>query len=601
MAAPADPAHFKEALIILGAAAVVVPLFQRLRVSSVLGFMLVGVVVGPFGIGSLAGQFPALGWLSITQVDTITLVAELGVVMLMFMIGLEMSFDRLRVMRRLVFGLGPAQVVLCAVGLSLVLAWWWRLPMDAILVVGTGLAMSSTAVVVQVLSDSRKLAAPVGRLAFAVLLLQDLAVVPVLFAVDSLSPEDEAQTLLDFVFAMGKAGLAIVAIFAAARLGLRPLFRMVARTRSPESFMAACLLVILGTALATAAAGLSMAVGSLLAGLLLAETEYRRQIEVTIEPFKGLLLGVFLLSVGMMLDLRAIAAAPWLLLSGVVLLLVIKIAIITPLARYFAPSGGQPWRLGLRVALLLAPGGEFGFVILSIAYASKLIPPAIADPALIIVSITMAMIPLLYKLGTMLEPRATADPDLLPPSMEEAPRVLIAGFGRVGQTVGSLLERHGMAYVALDSDADRVGPMRRDGRPVFYGDMTRIEMLRHLDVAHATALVITLDNRQAVDALVALARKERPDLLIVARARDAAHAARLYSLGASDAVPETVEASLQLGEAVLVDLGVPMGRVIVSIHEERAEYQAEVKSRVPDAQIRRLGRTRMRDMAPNEG
>ena len=470
---------------------------------------------------------------------------------------------------------------------------------DVAVVVGLALAMSSTAVVLQVLSDTKKLTAPVGRLAFAVLLLQDLAVVPVLFAVGSLSPDEEAASLADFAFAVGKACLAVMTIFVVARLGLRPLFRLVARTQSPESFMAACLLVIFGTGLAAAAAGLSMAVGALLAGLLLAETEYRRQIEVTIEPFKGLLLGVFLLSVGMMLDLRAIAADPIMLLGGVFVLLGLKLAIITPLARAFAPSGGNSWRLSLRVALLLAPGGEFGFVILTIARASGLIAPNIADPALIVLSITMAMIPGLHWLGGRLEPRAGIDAALLPPTIEDAPRVLIAGFGRVGRTVASLLDHHGKPYVALDSDADRVGPPRRAGKPVYYGDMTRIEMLRHLGIAQATALVITLDNRRAVDTLVALARKERPDLLIVARARDAAHAAHLYAIGASDAVPETVEASLQLGEAILVDLGVPMGPIIVSIHEHRAAYQAEVRSRAPDANIRHLGRARMRDVRPD--
>ncbi len=596
MAAPSDPEHFKEALIVLGAAAVVVPLFQRLRVSPVIGFMLVGVIVGPFGLGALAANDPVLGWLSITRADTISRVAELGVVMLMFMIGLEMSFDRLRVMRRLVFGLGPAQVVLCALGLALVLNVWWHLSRDAILVLGVALAMSSTAVVVQILADTRKLTAPVGRLAFAVLLLQDLAVVPVLFAVDSLSPGEEAQSLLGFAFAIGKAGLAVAVIFLLARLGLRPLFRLVARTQSPESFMAACLLVILGTGLATNAAGLSMTIGALLAGLLLAETEYRRQVEVTIEPFKGLLLGVFLLSIGMMLDLRAIAAAPLLPLAGMVALLGIKLAIITPLASAFAPASATPWRLGLRVALLLAPGGEFGFVILSMARASGLLAASITDPALIVLSISMALIPALHKLGEWLEPRATPDPDLVPPPPDEAPRVLIAGFGRVGQTVASLLERHATPYVAMDSDADRVGPLRRAGKPVFYGDMTRIEMLRHLGIAQASALVITLDDRRAVDTLVGLAGRERPDLLIVARARDAAHAAHLYQTGASDAVPETVEASLQLAEAVLVDLGIAMGPIIVSIHEQRHAYQAEIKSRAPDARIRKLGRTRMRDV-----
>ncbi len=592
MTGTADPAAFKEALIVLGAAAVVVPLFQRLRISPILGFMVVGVIVGPFGLGALAASAPFLAMFTVTHMNTMNHVAELGVVLLMFMIGLEISLERLRLMRRLVFGLGPAQIGLCTAALAGAVVFIGRVPLEGAIVLALALAMSSTAVVLPVLAASHRLAAPLGRMAFAVLLAQDLAVVPVLFALESLRPGEAAHGIAAFAVALGKAGLIVVVIFFAARWGLRPLFRLVARTQSPESFMAACLLVILGTALAAAAAGLSMAVGALLAGLLLAETEYRRQIEVTIEPFKGLLLGVFLLSIGMMLNLSAIAAAPGMVLAYLLALLGIKLAVIVPLVRAF----GQSWRTGLRVALVLAPGGEFGFVILGIARASGLIAPAYADPALLVISITLAMIPLLHRLGERLEPRTTIDPALLPPEMADAPRVLIAGFGRVGQTIAALLDDHRKPYIALDLDTERVGAFLRAGKPVYYGDITRIDMLRHLGLARATALVVTLDDRRAVDTLVALARQERPDLLIVARARDAAHAAHLYAIGASDAVPETIEASLQLGEAVLADLGVPMGPIIVSIHEHRAAYQAEVKSRAPEANIRPLGRARMRDV-----
>lgn len=597
MAAAADPGHFKEALIILGAAAVVVPVFHRLRLSPILGFMVVGVVVGPFGLGALAPIMPWLGMFSITEIDAITPVAELGVVLLMFMIGLEMSFDRLRLMRRLVFGLGPAQILLSAAGFAIVLAALSPLKPQAMVVIALALAMSSTAVVIQVLADDRKLNAPVGRIAFAVLLAQDLAVVPILFAVDSLGPGDGATGVADFALDVGKAAFAVAVIFGSARRGLRPLFRLVARTQSPESFMAACLLVILGTAVAAAAAGLSMAIGALLAGLLLAETEYRRQIEVTIEPFKGLLLGVFLLSIGMMLDLRAIAAAPHILAGGILALLAIKLAIIVPLVSLFSKS----WRTAMRVGLLLSPGGEFGFVILGIARATGLVPAEYADPALLVLSVSMAMIPSLHRLGNRLEPPRAVNPSILPPDQHDMPRVMIAGFGRVGQTIAALLDHHGKSYIALDLDPDRVFALRQAGKPVYYGNITSLDMLRHLGLAQATALIVTLDDRRAVDTLVAMARKERPDLLIVARARDTQHAAHLYAIGASDAVPETVEASLQLGEAVLVDLGVAMGPIIVSIHEHRAAYQAEVKARAPDANIRHLGRARMRDVHRREG
>jgi CPA2 family monovalent cation:H+ antiporter-2 len=387
-----------------------------------------------------------------------------------------------------------------------------------------------------------------------------------------------------------------MAIIAFGRLGLRPLFRGVARTRSQEPFVAACLLVVIGAALVTATAGLSMALGALIGGLLLAGTEYRRQVEVTIEPFKGLFIGVFLISVGMTLDIRTLGAHPLLVLGssgGVVLL---KLLVVTPLVRAF----GVNWWNALRAGLLLGPGGEFAFVIIAMALAEHLLAPEAASVVLFVTALTMATIPLLSKLGGRLGPRlapsAVVDPNLLPPdSADVLPRVIIAGFGRVGQTVAGMLDGHNLSYVAIDRDPDRVARQRMAGKPVYFGDMTQIELLRRLHLETARALVVTLDDPGAADALVAGARAERPDLLIVARARDARHAAHLYRTGASHAVPETIEASLQLSEALLVDVGVPMGPVIASIHEQRDALQASIKAMAPEAEVRVLGRRRMRD------
>jgi monovalent cation:H+ antiporter-2, CPA2 family len=454
--------------------------------------------------------------------------------------------------------------------------------------------MSSTAIVVQVLSDEKRMASAVGRTSVAVLLLQDLAVVPVLFGVGVLEAGPAEAGVAAFFFAIGKAALAVLAVIALGRLTLRPLFRSVARTRSPELFMAACLLVVIATGVATAAAGLSMTMGALIAGLLLAETEYRRQIEVTIEPFKGLLLGVFLVSIGMGLDLARIAAQPLLVLGAAAALVGGKLAIIACLARAFR----LPWTTGVRAGLLLGPGGEFTFVILAPAAALGLVSPEAAGFAVILAALTMAAIPLLSTLGGRLAPRraarAAVDPAVLPPP-EAGPRVVVAGFGRVGQTVASMLEVHRVPYLALDSDADEVARQRKKGKPVYYGDVTNPALVRHLHLDTARALVVTMNDRDAVDDLVAAARRERQDLLIVARARDAAHAAHLYGVGATDAVPETIEASLQLAEAVLVDVGVPMGPVIASIHEKRAEFQRQVRADVPGADLRPLGRRRLRD------
>jgi CPA2 family monovalent cation:H+ antiporter-2 len=380
---------------------------------------------------------------------------------------------------------------------------------------------------------------------------------------------------------------------------LRPLFRSVARTQSPELFMAACLLVILATGVATAAAGLSMAMGALIAGLLLAETEFRRQIEVTIEPFKGLLIGVFLISVGMSLPLPSLLADPLPLLAGAAVLVLAKLAVLLPLTRLF----GLRWSSGVQVALLLAPGGEFGFVILGLALTSGLLPAGLTGQALSVAAITMGLIPLLSRLGRTAARRYAppVDPALARPApFGDAPHVIIAGFGRVGETVAILLEMHKIPYIAIDNNADRVADQRQLGRPVSWGDVTRVEMLHRLGFAEARGLVVTMTDRGAADRLVAVARAERSELLIVVRARDGGHAAQLYAAGATDAVPETIEASLQVAEALLVDLGVPMGPVIATIHEQRATFQAEIRAMVPKLDIRPIGRRRLRDVRPGD-
>src|SRR5215813_3438557 len=412
--APLDISFYKQALIVLGAAGVVIPLFHRLRVSPVLGFMLVGIVVGPFGLASL---IPHLPWLSAITIGTPALIepiAQLGVVLLLFMIGLELSFERLWVMRRLVFGLGSLQVVLSAAMLAgfAILLGHNRISAG---VIGLALAMSSTAVVIQVLSEEKRLNTATGRTSFAILLFQDLAVVPILLVVGTFAPTTRISNIATFGVAVGQALLTVAAIVALGRLVLRPLFRSVARTRNAELFVAACLLVVIVVGLATAAAGLSMALGALIGGLLLAGTEYRRQVEVTIEPFKGLFLGVFLVSVGMTLDIRLLVANPLLVLGASGGMILMKGLVVTPLARTF----GLNWRNALRMGLLLGPGGEFAFVIIAVALTEHLLASDAASAVLFVTALTMATIPLLSKLGDSLAPRPpftkVADPNLLMP------------------------------------------------------------------------------------------------------------------------------------------------------------------------------------------
>ncbi|MGH7042439.1 MAG: cation:proton antiporter, partial [Acetobacteraceae bacterium] len=390
MDAVPDLAGFKEALIVLGAAGLVIPVFYRARISSVLGFMLVGMAVGPFGLGRLVGRFPVLSYVTIADPAAIAPVAQFGVVLLLFMIGLELSFARLWVMRRLVFGLGPLQLVLSA-GVLSGIALAAGLPWQTAVVLGLAGAMSSTAVGLQVLGERKALNTRFGRASFAVLLFQDLAVMPVLFAIGLLVPGHAAAGgSHGLLLAAGQGLLAVGAIVGLGRLALRPLFRSVARTQSPDLFMAACLLVVIGAALATAAAHLSMALGALIGGLLLAATEYRRAVEVTIEPFKGLMVGVFLISIGMSLDLGWVATHPLLVLASCAVLLGVKLAVVVPLGRGF----GLSWLGGTQAGLLLGPGGEFGFVILAVAAGQGLLVASTAETALVVTALTMAAIPL---------------------------------------------------------------------------------------------------------------------------------------------------------------------------------------------------------------
>jgi CPA2 family monovalent cation:H+ antiporter-2 len=590
-----DIAFYKTLLIALAASAVLIPLIQRLRLPAVLGYMLVGVVVGPFGVGAVLDDIPGLAAMHLDDPKSLASVAELGVALLMFMIGLELSPERLWLMRRLVLGLGGAQFTLSAVAGGVVahalgLAW------AGAVAIGLAVAMSSTAVVLQALAEQKRLNTTVGRAAFATLLAQDIAVVPVLFALVAMAPASGVGGIDQLAFAIGVAVTGALGIAALGWLIVRPLFRAVVRQGDPESFVAACLLVVVACGVAAVSTGLSMALGALIGGLLLAGTEYRRQVEATIAPFKGLLVGMFLISIGMSLNLAALIRDLVPVLLTAVALLAAKAAIVVAAARVL----GLSWRHGLHVGLLLGPGGEFGFVIIAGAADFGLLPQGTAKFALLVVALTMALIPLLSHLGGRVSdtPRAARviDPALMPPGDDDTRRVVIAGFGRVGQMVADMLRHHDVPYIALDRDPDRVAWERRRDPNVYYGDLTRPELLRHLGVDHARALVVTVNDPDGAVGLARAARVARADLVIVARARDADHAARLYAAGATDAVPETIEASLQLAEAVLVELAVPMGPIIVSIHEKRTEMQNEIKKMAPDAEIRPRGRHRVRDM-----
>jgi CPA2 family monovalent cation:H+ antiporter-2 len=566
-----DLALYREALLFLVTAGVVAPLFFRIRVSPVLGYLMAGVALGPFGLGRLARRAPWLDALALTNVESIGRLAAFGVVVLLFTVGLELSFERLKRMRRLVFGLGLAQVVVSTLALGAAAYALGQKPAAALLI-GAALSLSSTAIVIPVLAEEKRLGALVGRVSFAALLFQDLAVAPLLVLAAALAGGRIENLGAGLVLTLTPAALALAAAIVVGRLALRPLFHSVAMTRSPEFFMAACLLVVLGSALTAAASGLSMALGAFVAGLLLAETEYRREIQVTIEPFKGLLLGLFFVSVGAGLDLSVLTARPVEILALTAGFVVVKAIALFALARLF----GAPSRVAAEVALLLGPGGEFAFVMIAAAVAGGVVAVADGQTLLVAVALSMLTIPLLGRIGAALarsQPRALAPEALVAPPDDESRRVIIVGYGRVGALIGEMFDMHRIPFIAVDIDATLIARERRAGKPVYFGDASREEFLRRCGIETARALVVTMDAPSANEAVVAVARRLRPDVTLIARARDAAQARTLYGLGVTDAVPETIEASLQLSEAALVDLGVPMGRVIASLHEKRDEFR----------------------------
>jgi len=577
MAATFNIDAYSDALVVLGTAAIVVPLVRRFGLSPVLGYLGAGALLGPLGLGTFMEYAPWLYWVTVVDARNVSAIAELGIVFLLFLIGLELSFQRLITMRRLVFGLGGLQVALSTAVIAAIVAMAGNAG-PASVIIGSCLALSSTAIVVDILSNQRRLSTATGRTSFSILLAQDLAVVPILLFVAMLANGAGGSVTSGLALAVANAALALGVIVVVGRLLLRPLFRLVASTGTGELFVAATLFVIVATAVIAGLAGMSMALGAFVAGLLLSETEFRKAIEATIDPFKGLLLGLFFFTVGMNIDLRELAREPVWLFASVVGLVGIKAAIIIGLARLFR----VPLPASVETGLLLGPGGEFAFVIVGVAIAAGLVTARAGSFTLAVTSVTMALIPLLAmaarRIAPRFEERRPLDPQLLvAPPADGRVRAIVVGHGRVGQVVCDLLDTHRFPYLSTDRDPSSVAEHRRRGREVYYGDATNPAFLKSCGLMAAPALIVTIHDQAAIDEIVRVARELRPDILIVSRARDARHARHLYAIGVTDAVPETIEASLQLSEAALVGLGVPAGPVIASIHEKRDEFRHELQ------------------------
>ncbi|WP_428482385.1 monovalent cation:proton antiporter-2 (CPA2) family protein [Pyruvatibacter mobilis] len=549
--------YIREMLVFLVASVLLVPLFRWFKASPVLGYLFVGAIIGPFGFAI------------IDDVDGVARMAELGVVFLLFMIGLELSVERLKAMRTMVFGLGFAQVIVSGAVIGAV-ALWWGNSVQASIIIGLCLALSSTAVVMQLLMERGEFASRMGRTGFAILLAQDLAVVPLLMLVTIFAAGESGHVTELVGTALLRAVLAVVVIIVAGRWLVRHLYRMVTWTQSPELFMALTLLAVLGTAWFTGLAGLSMALGAFLAGLLLSETEFRHQVETDIEPFKGLLLGLFFISIGMQINFGVLAETWVNVTIGVVGLIVLKFLILTALVKAFS----LPLSTSLRTGLLLAAGGEFAFVGVTAAMGSDIISEPVGQYMLIVAAVSMAMTPFLADLGTFLkrklDDRTGGEP--IQATGDEARglegHVIIAGYGRVGQTVAKMLGDLKHPYMALDLNVPRTRDCRARGEPVYYGDAAKPDVLERVGGDHAGAVVITLDNFAAASRAVEATRERWPSIPIFVRAWDMTHSDELLKLGATGVVPETLESSLQLAGQVLESLGTPreaVGDIITRI------------------------------------
>jgi CPA2 family monovalent cation:H+ antiporter-2 len=557
-----------DALVVLGSAGIVIPLFAQFRITPIIGFILVGLLVGPSGLGAYVSEMPWLGYVTITDAERLEPFAEFGIVLLLFSIGLELSFGRLWAMRRHVFGLGALELIGCAALIAAGLIALGNSPATG-LALGLALALSSTALVLKIVDTNT----PVGKAALAMLLFEDIALVPIIFLLGAMGRGSETQSTEELLRVLGEGAVVIIGLLVAGRLLLPRLFAQAARTKSPELFLAASLLVVIVASTLTGVVGLSPIVGALIAGLLIAETDYHEEVEAITEPFKGLALGVFLITVGMGLDLAVVWARPLEILLGVTVILLAKALVTGLLLRLMGARASTSTETGI----LMSSPSETTLIVLGAAITARLISRDAAQFWQIVTAIGLTVTPILAILGRWLARRVDVAAQTPPPPLEpEERRAIVVGCGRVGRLVSRMLATHDIPYVAIDSDADQVRLAQEAGLNTMFGDVARGDALRRIGADHAAAVILTMDEPVAAQRLVRKLRAAYADLPIIARARDVRHAAALYRAGATHAVPEALESSLQLSEAVLVDLGVPMGLVIASIHEKRDEFREQI-------------------------
>lgn len=544
-----ETAYLYNFLCFLMAAVGIVFIFRRMKASPVLGYLVAGMFIGPHVLQI------------ITDPTATHILGEIGVLFLMFIIGLELPLNRLQSMKKYVFGLGVSQVLVTGAIFTFI-GMWAGLAHETALLVGGSLALSSTAVVLQVLIDRKEMATRFGRASFSVLLFQDFAVVLLLILTTTFGKEN-SNILFDLSMAVFKTLTVLLLIIGIGRIIFRPVYRTVAMSGNPELFMATTFLVVLGTAFLTEIAGLSMELGAFLAGILLAETEYRHQVEADIQPFKGLLLGVFFMSVGMGINIAVLLKEYILILTLLFLMLSLKTFLTYLLSRLMGLKGYT----SIRIGLLLAGGGEFVFVIFSPIVSEKFLPPGLADILFLVVILSMTLTPLLASLGKWISDKFQVQETHANPHLETKElgefnnHVIIAGFGRVGQMLGELLTSYLIPFVALDTDMRCVTEGRNKGWPVFYGDVRRLAVLKSVGAERAKAIVITLNHMPPSVRTVLMIRRYFPSIPICVRIKDHTHQEKLINSGAILVVPETVEPTVQLATSIFHLMGTPQNEI----------------------------------------
>lgn len=562
----------KDVLVFLLAAGLVVPLLRAFRLPAVVCFILAGIALGPSGFSAFSDQVPLLEYLTISDPEAAAPFAELGVLFLLFLLGLELSFEKLWALKRTVFGAGTMQALLSAVVIAYV-AYLFGQPPAAAAIIGLALALSSTAIVMQVLIEKKRAAGPVGRTALGVLLFQDILVAPILIFVGFTASQSDAGLVAVMGQALLNGLIALAVIFFIGRFLLRHLFRLAAHAGGRDFLMAITLLTVVGASVITANAGLSLALGAFLAGLLLGETEFKHQTEIDLEPFKGLLLGLFFLTVGLAIDLSVVVENWPIVFGGLIALLIVKALIALVAVRIFSGN----WSVAAESASLLAPAGEFAFVILGAGLAAGTLLAETTTVLTAIVALSMLIVTLSWRggiwLSGLLAPRGETHP--LPDDFSDAEgHVIVAGFGRVGRAVAHILDREQAEIVGLETNPNTVAKHRQDGWHVYFGDGGREEVLQKAGLAHAGLVVVTLDDASRAETMVKTARRGRPDVPILARARDADHARSLYTAGATYVIPDAIEAGLQMSARALEEMGYETDTVRTLIASEReTEYQ----------------------------